>query len=107
MENQRLHTFTEFKKGTIVCLKITLIFTCVFSIIQGVFDVESLLTTFWVSALYSFGIGLGNGVINNLLDKRWDWLENTNLRVFFGIIATIFYTIPVFLGIYYITFVGF
>ncbi|HEX9151399.1 MAG TPA: histidine kinase [Flavobacterium sp.] len=107
MENQRIHTFTEFKKGTIVSLKIALIFTFVFSLIQGRFDFETVLTTFWVSSLYSFGIGFGNGVINSLLNKKWDWLEHTNLRVYFGIIATVVYTIPVVLGIDYLTFVVF
>lgn len=107
MENQRIHTFTEFKKGTIVSLKIALIFTFVFSLIQGRFDLKTVLTTFWVSSLYSFGIGFGNGVINSLLDKKWDWLEQTNLRVYFGIIATVLYTVPVVLGIDYLTFVVF
>lgn len=107
MENQRLHTFTEFKKGTIVTLKIALIFTFVFSLIQGSFNLETVLTTFWVSSLYSFGIGFGNGAINTLLDKKWDWLEHTNLRVYFGIIATVLYTVPVVLGIDYLTFVVF
>jgi sensor histidine kinase YesM len=107
MENQRIHTFTEFKKGTIVSLKIALIFTFVFSLVQGSFDLETVLTTFWVSSLYSFGIGLGNGVINSLLDKKWDWLEQTNLRVYFGMIATVLYTVPVVLGIDYLTFVVF
>jgi hypothetical protein len=107
MENQRIHTYTEFKKGTIVSLKIALIFTFVFSLIQGRFDLETILTTFWVSSLYSFGIGFGNGVINSLLNKKWDWLEHTNLRVYFGIIATVLYTVPVVLIIDYITFVVF
>lgn len=107
MENQRIHTFTEFKKGTIISLKIALIFTFVFSLVQGSFDIETVLTTFWVSSLYSFGIGFGNGVISSLLDKKWDWLEHTNLRVYFGIIATVLYTVPVVLGINYITFVIF
>ncbi len=107
MENQRIHTFTEFKKGTIVSLKIALIFTFVFSLVQGSFDLETVLTTFWVSSLYSFGIGFGNGVINSLLDKKWDWLEQTNLRVYFGMIATVLYTVPVVLGIDYLTFVVF
>ncbi|KIA85588.1 histidine kinase [Flavobacterium sp. AED] len=107
MENQRIHTYTEFKKGTIVSLKIALIFTFVFSLIQGSFDLETILTTFWVSSLYSFGIGFGNGVINSLLNKKWDWLEHTNLRVYFGIIATVLYTVPVVLIIDYITFVVF
>ncbi|MFV8464987.1 2TM domain-containing protein [Flavobacterium sp. LB1P62] len=107
MENQRIHTYTEFKKGTIVSLKIALIFTFVFSLIQGRFDFETILTTFWVSSLYSFGIGFGNGVINSILNKKWDWLEHTNLRVYFGIIATVLYTVPVVLIIDYITFVVF
>lgn len=107
MENQRIHTFTEFKKGTFVSLKIALIFTFVFSLVQGRFDLEAVMNTFWVSLLYSFGIGFGNGVINSVLDKKWDWLEQTNLRVYFGIIATVLYTVPVVLGIDYLTFVVF
>ena len=55
--------------------------------------------------LYSFGLGFGNGFLNVLLDKKWDWLEQTNLRVYYGIIATVLYTVPVVLGINYVTFV--
>ncbi|WP_432221190.1 2TM domain-containing protein [Flavobacterium sp. TMP13] len=104
MENQKIRTFTEFNKGFTICLKISLIFTLVFSVLQMNFAVNSVLNTFIVSALYSFGIGFGNGMINLFLDKKWDWLEQTNLRVYFGIIATILYTIPVVLGIDYLTF---
>jgi sensor histidine kinase YesM len=97
----------SLKKGFIDCLKITLVFTFVFSLILGDFRLKSLLITFSVSALYSYGIGFGNGIINSILDRRWDWLEQTNLRVYFGIISTILYTIPVVLGIDYLTFVVF
>jgi sensor histidine kinase YesM len=97
----------SIKKGFIDCLKITLVFTLVFSIIQVDFRAESLLTTFLVSAMYSYGIGFGNGIVNDALDRRWDWLEQTNLRVYFGIICTILYTVPVVLGIDYLTFVVF
>jgi sensor histidine kinase YesM len=107
MENEKIHTYSEFKKGTIVSLKIALIFTFVFSLVQGHFDLETVLTTFWVSSLYSFGIGFGNGMINFFLDKKWDWLEQTSLRVYFGMIATVLYTVPVVLIIDYITFVVF
>jgi len=107
MENQRIHTFTELRKGILLCLKIALIFTLIFSLIQLNFDLKSVLITFCVSALYSFGIGFGNGMINSLLDKKWDWLEQTNLRVYFGIIATILYTVPAVLLIDYLTFVVF
>lgn len=95
------------KKGFIDSFKISLVFTLVFSLVQADFRPKTLLITFLVSALYSYGIGFGNGLINAILDRRWNWLEQTNLRVYFGIICTILYTVPVVLGIDYLTFVVF
>jgi sensor histidine kinase YesM len=101
-----IRTVTELKKGFISCLKITLVFTLIFSVFQGDdFSLKNLLLTFLVSATYTFGIGFGNGIINSLLDKKWDWLEQTNLRVYFGIIAVTLYTVPVVIGINYMVFV--
>lgn len=107
MEKQKYSTLEGIKKGFIDCLKITLVFTLVFSLLQGNFSPQKSTTTFLVSALYSYGIGFGNGLINDILDRRWNWLEQTNLRVYFGIFCTILYTIPVVLGIDYLTFVVF
>jgi sensor histidine kinase YesM len=95
------------KKGFIDCFKISLVFTLVFSLVQADFSPKTLVVTFSVSALYSYGIGFGNGLINAILDRRWNWLDQTNLRVYFGIICTILYTVPVVLGIDYLTFVVF
>jgi hypothetical protein len=105
MENKRIKTFTELKKGALACLYIALILALVFSLINRNFDLNNILISFLISSMYSFGLGFGNGLINVFLDKKWDWLEQTNLRVYFGIIATILYTIPVVLGIDYIIFV--
>jgi sensor histidine kinase YesM len=107
MKEKRIHTFMELKKGAFDCLKIALIFTFVFSLIQKSFEPQNVIITFAVSAMYSFGIGMGLGTINYYLDKKWDWLEQTNLRVYFGIIASIIYVIPIILGIDYLTFVVF
>jgi hypothetical protein len=107
MVNQRIHIFSELRQSVLVCFKIALIFTLVFALIEGKFDIGVITTTFLVSSVYSFGIGFGIGFINTFLDKKWDWLEQTNLRVYFGIIATIVYTVPVVLGIDYVTFVVF
>ena len=107
MENQRIHTFNELKQASVLCFKIALVFTLVFTLIQGAFNLESIGKTFLVSSIYSYGIGFGVGFINSFLDKKWDWLEQTNLRVYFGIIATILYTVPAVLGIDYLTFVVF
>jgi len=106
MSNQRIHTFTEIKKGALTCLKIALFFTLIFSVLFGSdLNYETVSISFLISAMYSFGLGFGNGLINMFLDKKWDWLEQTNLRVFFGILATVLYTIPVVLGIDYFIFV--
>jgi sensor histidine kinase YesM len=105
MEIKGINPFSNLKKGALICLKIAFILTLVFTIIALVsnnFSYRNFLTTFLVSLSYSFGIGFGNGLINNFLDKKWDWLEQTNLRVGFGIIAAVLYTIPVVLGIDYV-----
>ncbi len=107
MEKTKNSTRATLKKGFIDCFKISLVFTLVFSLVQANFSPKAVLTTFWVSALYSYGIGFGNGWINTVLDRRWNWLDQTNLRVYFGIICTILYTVPIVLGIDYLTFVVF
>jgi len=108
MKNQRIYVFSEMKKGALMCLKMALIFTLIFSVIfRSDFSFENLWKTFLVSSMYSFGLGFGNGMINTLLDKKWDWLEQTNMRVYFGIIATVLYTVPTVLGINYVTFIVF
>jgi len=100
------NTFGNLKSGTIMCFKISMVFTIIFSAFLGAdFNVKNVLLTFFLSSLYSFGLGFGNGFLNVLLDKKWDWLEQTNLRVYYGILITVLYTIPAVLGINYIIFV--
>lgn len=99
-------TFGDLKSGTITCFKISMVFAVIFIALLGDdLSVKSVLVTFGVSCLYSFGLGFGNGYISVYLDKKWDWLEQTNLRVYFGILLTVLYTIPVVLGINYFIFV--
>ncbi|PWB26966.1 histidine kinase [Flavobacterium sp. HTF] len=100
------NTFGDLKSGTIMCFKISMVFTVIFSAFLGAdLTVKNVALTFFLSCLYSFGLGFGNGFLNVLLDKKWDWLEQTNLRVYYGILVTILYTVPVVLGINYIVFV--
>ncbi|MEL1254340.1 histidine kinase [Flavobacterium sp. DGU38] len=102
----RGNIFTDLKSGTIVCFKISMVFAIIFSAFLGEdLNVKNVLATFFVSCLYSFGLGFGNGFINVLLDRKWDWLEQTNLRVYYGILVTVLYTIPVVLAINYFIFV--
>jgi hypothetical protein len=100
------NTFGNLKSGAIMCFKISMVFTVIFSACLGAdLNIRNVLLTFLLSSLYSFGLGFGNGFLNVLLDKKWDWLEQTNLRVYYGIIATVLYTVPAVLGIDYIIFV--
>ena len=100
------NTFANLKSGTIACFKISMVFTVLFSAFLGAdLTIENVLLTFFLSCLYSFGLGFGNGFINVLLDKKWDWLEQTNLRVYFGILATVLYTVPAVLSVNYVVFV--
>ncbi len=100
------NTFGDLKSGTIMCFKISMVFTVIFSAFLGAdLNPKNVLITFLLSCLYSFGLGFGNGFINVLLDKKWDWLEQTNLRVYYGILVTVLYTVPAVLGINYIIFV--
>jgi hypothetical protein len=100
------NTYADLKSGTIVSFKISMIFTVIFSAFLGDdLTFRNVLITFFISCLYSFGVGFGNGYINVLLDKKWDWLEQTNLRVYYGIMVTILYTVPIVLGINYYVYV--
>ena len=99
-------TYADLKSGTIVSFKISVIFTILFSACLGKdLNIQNVLITFFISCLYSFLVGFGNGYINVLLDRKWNWLEQTNLRVYYGILVTVMYTVPVVLGINYYIFV--
>jgi len=99
-------SFADLKSGTIICFKISMVFTVIFSAFLGAdLTIQNVLLTFLLSSLYSFGLGFGNGFLSVLLDRKWDWLEQTNLRVYYGILVTVLYTVPAVLGINYIIYV--
>ena len=48
---------------------------------------ENFAITFLISAMYSFIIGVGNGIINEFLNKKFPWSENTNKRAVLSVIS--------------------
>tara|TARA_B100000795_G_scaffold28827_1_gene19049 strand:- start:602 stop:1963 length:1362 start_codon:yes stop_codon:yes gene_type:complete len=94
-----------YKEGIILCLKITLICALIFILINQDFSLKSIGYAVLISAMYSFGLGFFQGMINDYLSKKWDWIEHTNTRIWAGIISTILYTVPAVLFINYINFV--
>ncbi|WP_445750187.1 histidine kinase [Polaribacter sp.] len=95
----------SIKEGFLTSLKITLLFTVIFTLLNQDFTFKGVLYTILISGMYSFGLGFGQGVINDSLSKKWSWVDETNMRVWIGIIATIGYTIPAVLFINYINFI--
>ncbi|MBL4604482.1 MAG: histidine kinase, partial [Flavobacteriaceae bacterium] len=109
MSTQEVFTIKNgnLKKGFIICLKLTMLFTVVFVLINNNYTLYGIGITFIISAMFSYGMGFGNGFINNYLNSKWSWVTQTNKRVSAGIIATVLYTIPLVLSIDYVMLIVF
>lgn len=98
-------TLGKIKKDVILCVKLTVVFGVLFVIINQQFTIKGVGIVFLFSAMYSFGLGLGNGIINEYLNTKWSWVEETNQRLTAGIVATIFYTVIIVLLVHYVQYV--
>uniref|UniRef100_UPI004047FFAB 2TM domain-containing protein n=1 Tax=Polaribacter sp. TaxID=1920175 RepID=UPI004047FFAB len=87
------------------CIKITIIFGVFFIIFNQQFTIKGMGVTFLFSAMYSFVLGMGNGVLNEYLNDKWDWISQTNQRVAAGIISTVVYTVSAVLAMHYVLYV--
>ena len=99
---QEVFTIRSARKGFIVCLQLTIVFGLLFGVLFNSFSWEGLGKSMLISAMFSFGMGFGNGLLNQYLSSRWDWITQTNQRVTAGIIGTILYTVPLVLAIDYV-----
>ena len=97
----------KIKKDIIVCTKLTVVIGVVFVVINQQFSLKGVGMVFLISGMYSFILGLGNGIINEYLNTKWDWVKETNNRVWAGIFATVIYTVLAVLLIHYIQYVLF
>ncbi|WGH75818.1 2TM domain-containing protein [Tenacibaculum tangerinum] len=95
----------NLKKDIWICTKLTIIFGIVFILFNQAFTIKKASLVFLFSAMYSFVLGLGNGIINDYLSEKWDWVSQTNQRVWAGIIATISYTVVAVLLIHYVQYI--
>lgn len=105
MSTSNTSIFKELRKDFIVCLKLTLILGVLFIIINQQFTLKGMGLIFLISGMYSFTLGLGNGIINEYLNRKWDWVKETNQRVWAGIVTTFFYTVITVLIIHYIQYI--
>ena len=97
-----IYEFNELKSGVLMCLKITLILGVIFTIVFQQTTVFGVLISFGITAMYSFGLGLGNGILNRWLSTKWDWVLQTKQRLIAGVIVTLIYTVIIVLIIDYV-----
>lgn len=105
MKTNEVFTIRSLKRGFITCFQLTILFTIIFGILFQQNSLDGIIRTFVISALFSYGMGFGNGFINNYLTSKWNWITQTNQRVAAGIIATVLYTVPLVFSIDYLTMV--
>ncbi len=105
MKTPKTNIFKKLKSDFIVCTKLTVILGLIFILINQAFTIKGMSMVFLISAMYSFTLGLGNGIINEYLNSKWDWVKETNKRVWIGIITTIIYTAIAVLIIHYVQYI--
>lgn len=67
--------------------------------------IENLLLSFLVSFLYTVVFSVGNGLVNDYLNSKYSWIDDTKIRITFGIISTILVNILLVLGCNYLNFI--
>ncbi|CAL2084616.1 Histidine kinase [Tenacibaculum sp. 190524A02b] len=105
MNTEQINWIERLKKDFWICLKMTIIFGLVFTLINQEFSLKGAGTVFLFSAMYSFILGMGNGFINDYLTTKWSWVTQTNQRVTAAIVTTLLYTVIAVLFIHYVQYV--
>lgn len=81
--------------------------TVIFVFFTPVKTFRNYLVTMVISALYSFTIAVGNGLINDYLNKRYSWVEDTKKRTILGVISTVIVNVILVFICNYINFILF
>lgn len=103
--NPSVFSAQNLRKAALLCLQITIICGVVFALIFWEMTLEGFALSLLVSGMYSFGLGFGHIFINSYLSLKWDWIKETNKRVWSGIITTVIYTVVAVIAINYVVFV--
>jgi sensor histidine kinase YesM len=66
---------------------------------------SNLMMSFLVSSLYTFVFTFGNTLLNDYLNSKYSWIDNTRTRIILGILGTIFVNVILVFGCNYINFI--
>ena len=68
-------------------------------------SINNLLISFLVSFLYTLVFTFGNGLLNDYLNSKYSWIDDTKTRITLGIIATILVNVVLVLACNYVNFI--
>ncbi len=68
-------------------------------------SISNLMMSFLVSSLYTFVFTFGNTLLNDYLNSKYSWIDNTRTRIILGILGTIFVNVILVFGCNYINFI--
>ena len=96
----------KFKNNALNLLYINLIISVfIFMIDGGDKTLQRYLLYFLISAMYTFCIGLGNSYLNEYLDSKFSWTEQTKQRTIAAVVGTLLLNIILVYACNYINFV--
>lgn len=96
----------KIKKNALNLLYINFIISVfIFMIDVGDKTIQRYLLYFLISAMYTFCIGLGNSYLNDYLDSKFSWTEQTKERTIAAVIGTLLLNIILVYACNYINFV--
>lgn len=96
------------KKTIITTAWITLfVATFLFLIFKGEKTLQNFFIYLIITTIYSFTISLGNGFVNDFLNSKFSWVEETRKRTIYGVISTIIINVVLVLFCNYVNFIYF
>ncbi|QDP85329.1 histidine kinase [Chryseobacterium sp. SNU WT5] len=81
--------------------------TIIFVFFTNEKTVQNYFFNIFISGLYSFTIAIGNGVVNDYLNKKYSWVDDTRKRTILGIISTLLVNVILVFFCNYVNFILF
>lgn len=105
-QNNQPEKKNVFQRFLLILILASLFTTVIFMMIySSSANLKTFAAFFLTSLSYALPIGLANGYANEILDKRYSWVTETNKRLIWGIIVTVLINVLVVFGRNYVDFV--
>lgn len=79
----------------------------IFVFFNEVKTIQNFLLSIIISGLYTFSIAIANGFVNDFLNRKYSWIEQTKKRAIYGIIGTVLINVILVFFCNYVNFIIF